>query len=78
MQGNLQLPYTTIRLNGLTIQGSFAQNRADVEVTIRLIESGRLKLRKEIAGKFALEDYEKAIKLAKENRGWENIVLITP
>ncbi|KAL2018150.1 hypothetical protein VTK56DRAFT_1226 [Thermocarpiscus australiensis] len=78
VQGNLQLPYTAIRLNCLTIQGSFAQNRSDVETTIRLIESGRLKLRKEIAGEFGLQDYAEAIKLAKENRGWENMVLMTP
>ena len=78
VQGNLPLPYTTIRLNCLTIQGSFAQTRADLEATIRLIESGRLKLMKEIAGQFALQDYGEAIKLAKENRGWENMVLMTP
>jgi threonine dehydrogenase-like Zn-dependent dehydrogenase len=49
-----------------------------VEATIRLIESGRLKLRKKIAGQFALEEYSDAINLAKENRGWENIVLMAP
>lgn len=72
------MPYTAIRLNCLTIQGSFAQSREDVEVTIRLIETGRLKLRKVIVGEFALKDYSKAIKLARESRGWENMVLIKP
>ncbi|KAL7625004.1 hypothetical protein AAE478_004218 [Parahypoxylon ruwenzoriense] len=75
---NIPLPYSTIRGNCLTIVGSFAQNRQDVALTIRLIEAGNIKLRKDIAGEFTLQDIAKAMRLANEIRGWEKMVVITP
>jgi len=75
---DVPLPYSIIRVNGLTIYGAFAQSREDVEFTIQLIETGRLKLRKIVAGEFALENVSEALKLAKETKGWEKMVLIKP
>ncbi|MCJ1386709.1 hypothetical protein MMC17_009835 [Xylographa soralifera] len=75
---NVPLPYLTIRVNCLTIRGSFAQVREDVECTIRLIEAGNLKLRKIVAGEFSLKDHAPAMQLAKECAGWEQMVLIKP
>lgn len=80
-RGNMELPYLPIRLNCLTVQGSFAQNWQGVEFTIRLIEAENLKLRKTIAGEFALQDLDEALaalKLVKQSRGWEKMVLIKP
>ncbi|OBT39046.1 hypothetical protein VE00_10702 [Pseudogymnoascus sp. WSF 3629] len=76
--GKVPLPYLTIRANSISIIGSFAQNRQDVEFTIRLIEAGNLKLRKDIAGEFGLRDIDEALKLAKEASGWGKMVIITP
>ncbi|ROW12026.1 hypothetical protein VPNG_05281 [Cytospora leucostoma] len=75
---NLQLPYLTVRINCLTVKGSFAQNREDVEFAIRLIESGNLKLRKTIAGRYPLDEYETAVSLSKATRGWEQMVIVMP
>ncbi|KAI1134062.1 putative isopropanol dehydrogenase [Hypoxylon sp. FL0543] len=75
---NVPLPYGVIRANCLTLLGSFAQNRRDVALTIRLIEAGNINLRKKITGKFSLEEVGDAMKLANEARGWENMVIIAP
>lgn len=72
------LPYLHIRINSLTIKGSFAQNRQDVESTIRLIEAGNIKLRKTDVGQFGLHEVDEALKLAKNTDGWQNMVLIKP
>ncbi len=76
--GNVQLPYLTIRANSISLIGSFAQNRQDVEFTIRLIEAGNLKLRKDVAGAFGLPDIDKALRSANEATGWGKMVVITP
>jgi threonine dehydrogenase-like Zn-dependent dehydrogenase len=76
--GNVPLPYLVLRANSISLIGSFAQNRQDVEFTIRLIEAGNLKLRKDVVGEFGLSDIEKALKLAKEAPGWGKMVVITP
>ncbi|RMZ74829.1 hypothetical protein DV737_g5696, partial [Chaetothyriales sp. CBS 132003] len=66
------------RLNSIALVGAFAQSRRDVEFTIRLIEAGNIKLRKDVAGKFGLQDIDKALKLAKEASAWGNMVVIMP
>lgn len=76
--GNVPLPYLTLRANSISLIGSFAQNRQDVEFTIRLIEAGNLKLRKNVVGQFGLPDVGKALKLAKEASGWGAMVVMTP
>ncbi|KAK3167998.1 hypothetical protein OEA41_004444 [Lepraria neglecta] len=76
--GNVPLPYLTIRANSISLIGSFAQNRQDVEFTIRLIEAGNLKLRKDVAGAFGLQEIDKALRFAKEAPGWGKMVVITP
>ncbi|KAI9684234.1 MAG: hypothetical protein M1822_005707 [Bathelium mastoideum] len=76
--GNVPLPYLIIRANSISLIGSFAQSRQDVEFTIRLVEAGNLKLRKHVVGTFGLQDIDKALKLAKEAPGWGKMVVITP
>lgn len=76
--GNVSLPYLTLRANSISLIGSFAQTRRDVEFTIRLLEAGNLKLRKNVIGAFGLQDIDKALKLAKEAPGWEKMVIIAP
>ncbi|KAI9661825.1 MAG: hypothetical protein M1821_009064 [Bathelium mastoideum] len=66
------------RANSISLIGSFAQSRQDVEFTIRLVEAGNLKLRKHVVGTFGLQDIDKALKLAKEAPGWGKMVVITP
>lgn len=78
MPNDISLPYIKIRLNQLKIIGSFAQSRENIAQTIRLIEIGRLKLRKVIGGEFGLEECNKALELANEVRGWEKIVVLKP
>ncbi|KAF7562270.1 hypothetical protein G7046_g1849 [Stylonectria norvegica] len=75
---NVALPYAVIMSNCISIQGSFAQNRSDVVQTIRLIEAGRLVLRKTIAGDFGLSEHSEAFRLAKVNRGWEKMIIFKP
>lgn len=72
---NVQLPYALIMANCLTIRGQFAQSREDVAQSVRLIESGNMKLRKNIAGPFPFEEYEKVMKTAASSKGWEKMVL---
>lgn len=76
--GNMTLPYAVLRANSISLVGSFAQNSQDVEFTIRLIEAGNLKLRKDVVGEFGLPDIDNALKLAKEVPGWGKMVVITP
>lgn len=75
---NVPLSYLSIRINCLTIRGSFAQNRQDVESTIRLIEAGNIKLRKTVSGEFSLQDVDEALKLAKDTAGWKQMALMKP
>jgi D-arabinose 1-dehydrogenase-like Zn-dependent alcohol dehydrogenase len=76
--GNVPLPYLIIRANSISVIGSFAQNRQDVEFTIRLIEAGNIKLRKDVVGGFGLLEINKALKLARDAPGWGKMVVITP
>jgi D-arabinose 1-dehydrogenase-like Zn-dependent alcohol dehydrogenase len=64
----LPVSYMHIMWNSLTIQGQYMYEWEDVRLLIKMAESGVLPLGKkggvEVLGKFALEDYEKAIELA--------------
>lgn len=75
---NISLPYAVIMSHCLTIRGQFAQNRADVAQTIRLIESGNLKPKKKVVGPFPLEKYEEALETATKSKGWEKMVVLAP
>ncbi|KAI0007093.1 putative isopropanol dehydrogenase [Xylariaceae sp. FL0662B] len=63
---------------GLGAMKRKGRNGATKCATIRLVEAGNLKLRKTVAGEFGLNQLDQAIKLAKESRGWEKLVLIMP
>lgn len=75
---DVPLPYSKIRVNQLTIVGSFTQSRGDVAQTIRLIERGRLSLRKDVEGEFGLGEFDRALEMANEVRGWEKMVVLMP
>jgi threonine dehydrogenase-like Zn-dependent dehydrogenase len=78
LPANLPLPYLHVRINSLTVRGSFAQRREDVEATIRMVESGVIKLRKAVVGEFALEDVQRALQLARQSDGWDKMVVLKP
>ncbi|KAJ7712724.1 putative isopropanol dehydrogenase [Mycena metata] len=71
------LPYALIMSQCLTIRGQFAQSRDDVIQSIRLIETGNLKLTKTILRGFSLEEHEEALKLAGQSGGFEKMVTFT-
>ncbi|KAJ7739833.1 putative isopropanol dehydrogenase [Mycena metata] len=71
------LPYAVIMSQCLTIRGQFAQSRDDVVQSIRLIETGNLKLTKTILRGFSLEEHEEALKLAGQSGGFEKMVTFT-
>ena len=75
---DVPLPYAVIMGNCLTIRGQFAQMRQDVAQTVRLIETGKLKLRKEIIGPFPIEEHAEMLDIAANSRGWKKMMLFAP
>jgi threonine dehydrogenase-like Zn-dependent dehydrogenase len=62
--------------NGLTIKGAFACRREDTAQTIKLIEAGNLKLRKNVLGPFPLDDFSSTMELAEKSGGWDKMVVL--
>ena len=80
--GKVEIPYSMLMFKNLSIQGRFMFERKDVEQLIKYVESGILKLGKEIGmtkfRSFVLEEWVEAVKLAKDEKGWGSQVLLCP
>ncbi|KAI0150813.1 alcohol dehydrogenase [Xylariaceae sp. FL1272] len=78
----LPVPYWKATLNSWTIKGVCMYEREDVEGTIRLAETGLLKLGKDaghqIYGEYPLNEFRKAVDKSVETAGPGSIVYIKP
>lgn len=79
---DIAIPYAMAMLNNLTIRGQYMYEREDVRGLIKLAEAGLLKLGKsaghEVVGNFPLEEWEKAMEVARQNLETGKIVVFTP
>lgn len=81
--GNIEIPYSTIMLKSIRVEGRLMFSRSHGERAIKLLESGHLVLGDRPnsglkAHPFKLKDIEKAIDAAAEHRGWGHYVLLEP
>ncbi|KAH7394601.1 putative isopropanol dehydrogenase [Pyrenochaeta sp. MPI-SDFR-AT-0127] len=82
MYSNVEINYADCTFRSLTIRGVMMYERKQIEGLIRMVENGNLVLGESvglnIAGTFALEEFEKAIDLAEKGTGWGNNVVFAP
>lgn len=80
--GKIEIPYSMMMFKNLSVQGRFMFERKDVEKLVKYVESGNLKLGKDIGmtniKTFGLEDWENAVNSAKDEKGWGSQVLMCP
>lgn len=78
----LEIPVHTFMFKNITLKGQYMYERKDVELTLRMVELGLLKLGKaaghETVGEFGFEEWEKALEEAKESGLWGKQMLFTP
>jgi NADPH:quinone reductase-like Zn-dependent oxidoreductase len=79
---NIPIPWGVALYRNLTIKGGFMYERDDVRDVIRLLETGRIKLGEKngykIAGKYGLEEWEKAADAALEHTAFGSSVVLHP
>ncbi|KAK6074860.1 zinc-binding dehydrogenase [Seiridium cupressi] len=79
---DISIPYWLIMLNSIELRGRWMYNRKEIRELVKMVETGVLKLGKavghEIAGKFALEDWESALEAAGKATSWGQSVVFTP
>jgi D-arabinose 1-dehydrogenase-like Zn-dependent alcohol dehydrogenase len=79
---DIALPYAAAVWNNLTIRGQYMYEREDVFKMIKMIETGVLKMGKdvgqEVVGYFPLEDWDAAMKCAGDNAAAGQVVVLTP
>ena len=82
LRGNIELPYSLITHNGLTIKGTFMNTAQQAKDLVRTVESGALKIGSKadmkIVGKFGLGDWEKALNTAAAESGPGRSVYFVP
>ena len=80
--GNIEISYSQIMFKSLRVQGRFMFDRKHVVQLIKYVETGILKLGKDIGmtnfQSFGLEEVDKAVKAAAETTRWGSQVLLTP
>jgi threonine dehydrogenase-like Zn-dependent dehydrogenase len=79
--GAVALPYSSIMFKNLVLKGKLMYEREQIEQTIKMAETGILKLGKnagtEVVGPFGLENIEDAMDTAAALPGWgKNVVLV--
>lgn len=78
----LEIPPHTFVFKNLTLKGQYMYEREDVELSIKMVEQGLLKLGKaaghETVAEFGLEEWEKALEEAKNWGVWGKQLLFTP
>lgn len=82
VRGNIELPYSLITHNGLTIKGTFMNTAQQAKDLIKTVESGVLKIGSKagmkVMGKFGLENWEKAFDTAAAESGPGKSVYFVP
>ncbi len=81
--GDVGIPYFQIMLRGLKLQGTFMYKQEQISELIRIVETGRLKLGEaganvKCVGRYALEEWEEAFKVAEREAGAGRYVLLAP
>ncbi|KAI0841780.1 NAD(P)-binding protein [Hypoxylon sp. FL0890] len=80
--GEIEIPYWHVSYNGLTIKGTFMNTIQQAKELIKLVERGVLKIGSragmKVAGKYTLEDWEKALKAAAAEGGPGRSVYFIP
>ncbi|KAI8957126.1 alcohol dehydrogenase GroES domain-containing protein [Daldinia sp. FL1419] len=80
--GDIDLPYWHVSYKGLTIKGSFMNTSQQAKDLIKTVERGILRIGSrvgmEVAGKFRLEDWEEALRIAAEKGGPGKSVYFVP
>ena len=82
LRGNIELPYSLMTHNGLTIKGTFMNTAQQAKELIKTVESGTLRIGfkagMKVMGKFGLEDWEKALDTAAAESGPGRSVYFVP
>lgn len=77
--GKIEMPCSFSMFKSLRVQRRFMFERKDVDKLIKYVESEVLKLGEEIGmvrfQSFKLEEWDKAVVAAKEDKGWGSQVL---
>lgn len=79
---DISLPYWLVMQNSIEIRGRWMYSRKEIREVVKMVETGVLKIGKaaghEVAGRFKLEDWEKAIEAAGKATSWGQSVVFTP
>lgn len=79
---DISLPYWLIMLNSIEVKGRWMYSRKEIREVVKMVEMGVLKLGKsaghEVAGRFNMEDWEKAFEVAGKATSWGQSVVFTP
>jgi len=82
MPQDMRIESAVLLLKNITIKGQYMYGRDDIRYLVRMAETGMVKLGSDaghiVAGEFKLEDWEEALKTAKENDEHGRIVTFTP
>ncbi|KAI2782847.1 alcohol dehydrogenase GroES domain-containing protein [Daldinia loculata] len=80
--GDIDIPYWHISYKGITIKGTFMNTSQQAKDLIKTVERGVLKIGSrvgmEVAGKFGLEDWEEALRIAAAKGGPGKSVYFIP
>ena len=78
----MSIPYMLIMFNSLQLRGRFMYEREDVRQILKLYERGLLKVGPaagyKTAGKYGIDDWDKAFEAAQKTAGWGSQVLMAP
>ncbi|KAG0356916.1 hypothetical protein BG005_004105 [Podila minutissima] len=78
VQSNIELPYSHIMLNNITIKGKFMYHRADPTMLLGIVDAGLLRLDVGEYRAFKLEEINEAIDWAAENSGPFSGAIVVP
>ncbi|KAF9311869.1 hypothetical protein BG003_006888 [Podila horticola] len=78
VQANIELPYSHIMLNNITIKGKFMYHRADPTTLLGLVDAGLLRLDVGEYKTFKLEDINEAIDWSAANSGPLSSAIVVP
>lgn len=78
----LEIPVHTFVFKNITLKGQYMYEREDLELCIKMVELGLLKLGEaaghEILAEFGLEEWEKALEEAKSSGIWGKQMIFSP
>ena len=78
IEGDVAFPHGPIFRNNLQITGKWMYERRAIGMLMKMVEVGVLKLGREEAWSFALEEWQEAFDMAAKKARWGQVVMFEP